>query len=191
LGVFFTFLNAFSVFLVIFSLIFLLLFKRWSKCEIARVEKKKKELEEILNTADQMIDELNRFSDYVITNLEEKSSAVEEMVFSLENKINNNKEYLESIKPLEIKEQKIVKAKTIIPFQSRASTEVNTNWYTNKKNVPNESRNLKLQANSSKTAQILQLAKNGLNETEIARKLNVGRGEIQLVLGMSKGIREA
>jgi len=192
LGIFFAFLNALSVFLVIFSLIFLLLFRRWGKREFARIEKKKKELEEILNTADQMIDELNRFSDYVITNLEEKSLTVEKMVFSLENKINHNKEYLENIKPLEIetKEQNIENVKTIIPFQSRASAAVNTKWHVNK-NIPNENRNIKLKANSSKTAQILQLAEEGLNETEIAKKLNVGRGEIQLVLGMSKGIREA
>jgi len=193
LGVFYVFLNAFSAFLLVFSLIFLVLFKRWGQREFARIEKKKKELEEILNTADQMIDELNKFSDYVITNIEEKSCDVEKMVVSLEEKISFNKKFIESIKTFnkETKEEKIETAKTIIPFQSRISSTVRVKGLTNLMPGSFEDERFRSRMKSSKSMQILQLAEKGLNETEIAKKLNVGRGEIQLVLGMSKGIREA
>jgi len=194
LGAFYIFINAFSAFFLVFSLIFLVLFKRWGKHEFARIEKKKKELEELLDSADQMIDEMNNFSDYVITNLEEKSFSVEKMVVSLEEKIKHNKEYIENIRTQEkeTKEEKSGMAKTIIPFQSRIpSTGGIKKSITESKACSFEDQSFKPRKDSSKSMQILQMAENGFDETEIARKLNVGRGEIQLVLGMSKGIREA
>ncbi|MGE5328616.1 MAG: DUF6115 domain-containing protein [Deltaproteobacteria bacterium] len=193
MGAFYIFLNAFSAFFLVFSLVSLVLFKRWGKHEFARIEKKRKELEDILNSADQMIDEMNRFSDYVITNLEEKSCTVEEMVTSLEEKIKRNKEYIDNVKIHEKtkKEAKPETAKTIIPFQNRFSSTVNDKVFTESKPNFYESENLKPKISSSKSIQILQLAEKGLDETEIAKKLNVGRGEIQLVLGMSKGVKEA
>lgn len=187
------FLNAFSMFFLVFSLLFLVLFKRWGRREFARLEKKKQELEEILNTADQMIDELNRFSDYMITNLEEKSETVGEMVVSLEEKIKRNKSFIESIKTLEnpTNEDKIEAAKTIIPFQGRVSSAVSSKKLTELNRDISENMNFRPRISSNKSSQILKLAENGLDETEIAKKLNVGRGEIQLVLGMSKGVKQA
>ena len=34
--------------------------------------------------------------------------------------------------------------------------------------------------------EVLELAENGMNDTEIAKKLNMGKGEVQLILGMTK-----
>ncbi|MGE5473481.1 MAG: DUF6115 domain-containing protein [Ignavibacteriales bacterium] len=193
MGTFYIILNAISVFFLVFSLLFFFVFKRWGQREFDRIEKKKKEIEEIISTADQMIDEMNRFSDYMITNLEEKSDTVEKMVVSLEEKIKRNKKVIEGIKTVEkaIDEDKIEIAKTIIPFQSRASSIINTKGAVEIKQDLLENENYKPRVNSSKSNQILKLAENGLDETEIAKRLKVGRGEIQLVLGMSKGIRRA
>lgn len=195
MGIFYGFLNALSVFLLVFSLFFIFLFKRWSKREISRIEEKKKEVEEILLAADQMINELNRFSDYLITNIGEKSLEVEKMVISLEERINYNKNYIKGVKTCEnnSNKEKIEIANTVIPFNGKvfSAPDPGTQGYTGIVSKVNENKLLKQQANMSKSMQILQLAQKGLNETEIAKKLNVGKGEIQLVLGMNKGIIEA
>lgn len=39
---------------------------------------------------------------------------------------------------------------------------------------------------NKKHMEVINLAHKGLNETEIARKLNMGKGEIQLILGVNR-----
>jgi orotate phosphoribosyltransferase-like protein len=39
---------------------------------------------------------------------------------------------------------------------------------------------------NNKHNEVITLANKGLNETEIARKLNMGKGEIQLILGVNR-----
>ena len=192
------FFNVLAIFVLLLSMIFLIIIRKWSAREIKRIDKKKNEIEEMLLSADQMIDELNRFSDYMIGHIEEKVQEAEELILQIDNKIDNRqiavqdeliitRSVEEKMRNLKNQAEK-ANAKTIIPFTNKASV-VNPGkmqMYTRTGTIGGSPSDNLLKSNL-KTKQIISLAEKGLDEAEIAKMLNVGRGEIQLILGMRNG----
>ena len=183
------FFNVLAIFVLLLSMVFLIIVRKWSAREIKRIDKKKNEIEEMLLSADQMIDELNRFSDYMIGHIEEKVQEAEKLISQIDDKIDNRqiavqdklistKRVEEKLQNLKNQEEK-ANAKTIIPFTNKASV-------VNPGKMQMYTRTGTIGA-GLKTKQIISLAENGLDEAEIAKMLNVGRGEIQLILGMRNG----
>lgn len=193
------FFNILAILVLIVSILFFTATRKWSVREIQRIENKKKEIEEILGSADQMIDELNRFSDYMITCIEDKVREIKSMMVKIDVKVDSSRTMMAQQAIVEQKgsnprcdeenneaERNI--SKTIVPFSNKGIA-FNANKiysYSNySKASLTENRAVDKIINSNmKSKQIISLAEKGFSETEIARKLNVGRGEIQLVLGM-------
>ncbi len=192
------FLNVISVLILIFSLIYLFVVRKWSKRELRRIENKKTEIETILESADEMIDELNRFSDYIILNIAEKTHEVEEMLQQLDDNIKERRQLLDTFTQSNAGEDKTKTEEadnveedvcnTVIPLlnKSAGSFLKRANIYS--KPTAKEIRPAEKIINSNtKSRQIVLLAEKGFDETEIAKRLNVGRGEIQMILGMRNG----
>ena len=89
-----------GILLITFSLILVLLDKKKVFGFARNYERKKQELIEIINDAEQMIEELNKFSDYIVTQMDFKN---EELRLNL-------KKADENIKSLAIKAHDVCKA---------------------------------------------------------------------------------
>ncbi len=210
-----------GIVMVSFSLILILLDKNKAFSFIRNYEKKKQELVEIINDAEQMIEELNKFSDYVVTQMDFKNEELSinlkkahEEIKALTQRTQGNSKVTEEVKAVykaEIKEE----TKPEANMQIRENVAVNGNYNAPAKlqepmpklnsNVETENQNseksglnranaYKNQAGRSdkiipinnKYNEVLRLSKSGMAEVDIARRLNMGKGEIQLILELNK-----
>ncbi|RXE60234.1 DUF6115 domain-containing protein [Acetivibrio mesophilus] len=190
-----------GILLVLASLILIVFDKKKSIEADKRIDEKKEELSKIIADADLMVEELNKFSDYVISQVEQK-----------------NKETLALIKDAEERLEKLSKESTNVLIESRDESKASADkdrFVLNTGDSFVEGRSdliidsikfedqpasaakpyqIKLQGITdekvipinSKHKEVLALAQKGLNETEIAKKLSIGKGEIQLILGVNK-----
>ncbi len=153
-----------------------LLFSVWAALErkrlknhILKLESREESLSLILEDAGQMVDEMNRFSDYIVTQLDLK-----------------NKELWDSIKKFEEKMQKYsLNIKDLNSELDRINNKIECSSLLANK-VYNNSKSRKVIPMNRRYSEALELAKNGMDVTEIAKKLNMGKGEIQLVLGLNQ-----
>lgn len=186
-------LNVISILMLVFSGFFLVITRKWSIREIQRIEKKKREVGEVIESADQMIDELNRFSDYLIGNIEKKIYETQGLLVQIDDEIRIKKDLVH--KKIFSQKQDSAKnnediitgsnTKTVIPFSNKnIAVNMKKLQVYSKVRIPETKPADQIINSNNKSRQIVQLAENGLNETEIAKRLNVGRGEIQLILGM-------
>lgn len=192
------FMNIFSVLILIFAMLLFTVNRSWSSRELKRVENKKKEIENILESADQMIQELNNFSDYIINYIGDKMHEVDDMIADVDAEINErkiiisqqNNMFKEAGNKLEHTRNQLEKGdqKAVIPFVNKISADNINKMHTYSNNNLFSVRTTENFMNASlKSGQIIALAEKGLDEAQIAKKLNIGRGEIQLILGMKNG----
>jgi len=164
-----------------------------------RMDEKKAELLNLIRDAEIMVEELNKFSDYIITVIEEKNSEMDSKFSEADKLINTIKNEMASFSNLQKEIEGDVNSIDIDPtLQEDNSIEKNetininsdedlTASNSNSKDDSSPSKsNDKVVALNSKHNEVLMLAQKGFNETEIARKLNMGKGEIQLILGVNR-----
>ena len=212
-----------GIILISFSLILVLLDKKKVFSFVKHFEEKKKELVEIINDAEQMIEELNKFSDYVVTqmdfkneelskNLKKAHDEIKELTQKAENVVRFSQEAKTVLKTeiqgdMKTDEQKleirqgvavngnsydttIVPAEPLFKFNSDMEIE-NMNF---DKNMLNATSSYKMQSArtdkvipiNNKYNEVLKLYRCGMNEVDIARRLNMGKGEIHLILELNK-----
>lgn len=146
----------------------------------ARMDEKKTELIRLVNDAEMMIEELNKFSDYVVTQIEEKSNEINLNFTEAQNLLEVIKKEKANLNMLS--QEKIPEVAVEAPVAKKRRSSAGKKE-TAKKDIPS---NDKVVSINSKQDEVLMLAHNGLDETEIARKLNIGKGEIQLILGVNR-----
>jgi len=189
-----------GIILIVVSLILILFDKKEAYDTELRMDEKMSELLRIINDAEVMVDELNKFSDYVVTQIEEKSNEMDSKINEAEKVIETLRNEMASIDNLQ-KESTDNGSSVDISNVSIKSHSVNTSETEIEKVEDNvvelgkksmddiyivqKTRDNVIPINS-KHNEVIMLAKNGLSETEIARKLNIGKGEIQLILGVNK-----
>jgi len=169
--------------------------KKFSDCE-KRINKKKEELSAIISDAEDMIEELNKFSDYIVTQMDLKN---EELFRSLQNfderlkQLNKraNEQYVKSEQNLEkeIKNRKTGNVKHGKSDLIVDSLGLRSNQSVGKPAIQPQSvkrEREKVIPINSRYNQVLALAQDGLSDTEIAKNLKMGKGEIQLILGINK-----
>lgn len=161
-------------------------------------DEKKQELVEIISDAEQMIEELNRFSDYIVTQMDLKN---EELRVNLKNAD-------EDLKALGQKAQEIrldIAASTSGQVQRneyKPAAAVNGNlpeavsMPVDATYMPNADIYQPFRQAAKKTekvipmknrySEVLHLAETGLSELDIARSLGMGKGEVELILGLNK-----
>ncbi len=146
------------------------------------VKEKKEDLIKVIEDAEELISEMNRFSDYVVTQIEEKHTSLTGSIKEAELKIELFNSPLKPVErvnaaPLydEASIEKIIEEKQPAP-DSHTSLENQT--------IP--IRKGKVLTFDVKRREIMKLAKKGLDSTEIARQLNCGKGEIELIARMGR-----
>jgi DNA-binding NarL/FixJ family response regulator len=132
---------------------------------------KKEELETIISDADQMINEMNKFSDYIVTQMELKN---EEMSTSL-------KMFEEKYNQLNTRNSQSNMESTVVQPMA-----VNANSVISQVNKIQHKINEKVVPINNKYKRVIQLSEKGISNTEIAKSLNMGKGEVQLILEMNK-----
>lgn len=141
-----------SCILFVFSLVRVATVKGWMKEQIKVLDKKKNELDELIYSAGDMVNELNKVSDYVVTTIDMKNNEVQDT--------------------LGIVEARLLECKTL--FSQPAKNKV----------VEFPKENIKVI--HSKKEKIEEMSKNGVLIDDIAKELGMGKGEIQLILGMTE-----
>lgn len=121
-----------------------------------------KELESQINEADKMLQELNHFSSYIKEELDNK---YKELLFIYQ---------LIDEKGKELSNDKI-----------QLVSEKNDKNSSDKDNNDHDLEALQI-LNNKNYDQIIKLYKEGNDISSIAKKLNIGKGEVQLILGLAK-----
>ncbi|HOQ00952.1 MAG TPA: hypothetical protein PK604_09070 [Acetivibrio clariflavus] len=188
-----------GIVLIIVSIVWIMYDKKEAYDLELRMDEKKAELLEILTDAEEMIEELNKFSDYVITRVEEKNSEMDLKFVEAEKLLKTIKTEMDAISNFYKKEagnsnsfepNSMILDTELIDEYNSANINNNESFAASNKETEDDKSLSKSEEKvvtlNSKHKEVLMLAKKGLNETEIAKKLNIGKGEIQLILGVNK-----
>jgi len=152
------------------------------------LREKKEDLIRVIEDAEELITEMNRFSEYTVTQLEEKHEALQKTIAEADLRIemmnsfgmDENTMYLSSCQ----------NSMTVPQYYDETSISRIL-----KEEKPETSSAAAVQRRSKvltfdlKRREIIKLAKSGLDSTEIARLLNCGKGEIELISRMAGNSR--
>lgn len=158
-----------GILLIIIALIWFIINKKKSSDYMNLLEKKKYELLGIMNDAEQMIEELNRLSDYIVTQIDLKNEQLWNNFSKLDKLVKQKTDDL-------VKDLSRPSDVGMVLDSSSSFQEVSTENKAKEKIIPFNSR----------YRDIVNLANKGLTNTEIARRLKMGKGEIQLILEICK-----
>jgi len=199
-----------GIILVIAALLWVVFDRKKTFDYVKSLDAKKEELIGIIRDAEQMIEELNKFSDYIVSQMDLKNEEL----------WNNLKLFEEQAKRLvsesadsvaNARQHEIINKKAVNDDSSNADANdsskggkfeyrsdliiedleftVREPLYTQ---VSNLEKAIKIKEKekvipfNAKYRDVINLADEGLSSTEIAKKLNMGKGEIQLVLELNK-----
>ncbi len=202
---FFISLIVLGIVLIIVALVGIAYDRKKSRDAFESIDAKRDELTGIVNDAELMIDELNRFSDYIVTQMDIKNEEMNNVLKSVEERIGNIKGRLnESAEAVQMPVDMVVNGngsdvlvKSKIEKIQQEIEEPEETVIKQEVNITSSRSAIssyKIQSNyknnvipiNSKYAEVLMLAEEGLSEIEIAKKLGMGKGEVELVLGMNK-----
>jgi hypothetical protein len=158
------------------------------------IDSKKNNLLEIIEDADIMVDELNKFSDYIVSEFDKREKKLE-LYFEKADKICINEEFEMNERTkngtdnLSITNNVLSKGN----HESHINDLSNLNINKIQKTISRTQMNLnsfKDEINDKiihlhpKYRKIFNLKENGLSQSDIARELNMGREEVKLILDM-------
>ena len=128
-------------------------------------DKKEQQIRDIISDAELMINELNDFSDYIISEVEKRNMEFRENIQNYQKEINYVGQKAEEL-------QKIMNNVCSNPEMPKDEEMYKT-----------ETDSVdKFMSLNNKYREVIRLSNEGVEETEIARQLNIGKGEVRLVL---------
>lgn len=130
--------------------------KKWMKVQIKILEKRKEELDELINSSSDMVNELNNVSDYVAELIGSRTEALNDAVKTVDEKLEECRRLFE-----DTKQEKIVA-------------------------FPINKNNISEAVTHSRKRDIEELYNLGYSISDIASELHVGKGEIELMLGITE-----
>jgi DNA-binding NarL/FixJ family response regulator len=142
------------------------------------IDERRYELQQAIEDAEQLLNELNNFSDYIVNRMEEKQQEIESVINSASEKT-------------DLYENTSEQALNINQFMKKSNDVVSevSDITENKQENPAEltqSKKGKIISFDAKKREVLNLYKKGIGSTDIARMLNMGKGEIELISRISK-----
>ncbi|NLU33151.1 MAG: hypothetical protein GXX04_11085 [Clostridiaceae bacterium] len=188
MAVFFTCITLAGSGIVLFALFLMLAEKRRVHDYRKDAAEKKDELIQVIEDAELLIEEMNKFSVYTVSKLEEKNEILNQTIHEADRRIEALNGFLDSVPgampaPMEnqmpresrngqdtTNEQDIAGGQDIRNAQDIDSI-INSQLFKKGKVIPLD----------VKRREILKLSKSGLDSVQIARLLNMGRGEIELI----------
>lgn len=199
-----------GVLFIIVSLISIFFEKRKGSIFIDGLDKKKQELTDIIIDAEQMLEELNRFSDYIVSQIDSKNEELnrnikeaEEKVCAISTKIRSTTAVSKATANADIQTvetetayavnstaAKSIAAKNVaISYSQLRGIETLKTVHKKsnaQKNTAATKKEEKIIPFNNRYTEVLNLAAEGLESVEIARKLNMGKGEVELIIGLRK-----
>lgn len=200
----------FGVLLVLFSLACIFIDKNKVFSFMKGYDDKKQELVEIISDAEQMIEELNRFSDYIVNQMDIKNEELSKNLKLAEEKINvlsmragiicNEAEAaVTQVSSISMKQSVETTNMEIHAVDLPTSIAVNGGAIdtSGSSYVPYFKFNSDFIATSAKKSEkvipinnkfseVIKLSQEGMQGLEIAQKLKMGKGEVELILGLRK-----
>ncbi|MHB8064768.1 MAG: DUF6115 domain-containing protein [Ruminiclostridium sp.] len=194
-----------GVLLVIASLFFIAMDRVNGKDFFKEFDRKKDEMFNLIQDSEEMVQELNRMSDYVVTIISEKNQEffnkstninIQEPLIKIEEASGHeSKELVDQVQEELIlptsgentKQDQIFKAAAPQNKEPDVQRLANTPFSYNK-DINKDSSDIgksKLTLNSARR-EVLQLIEQGLSNDEISDKLKMGKGEIGLIRGLSR-----
>lgn len=161
-----TFVLILSWFVLGLAIMYFVTTRRWINRKIKQIEDKKEELLEIIDSSSNMIDELNNLSDYIVNQIDEKNMQLSTIYREVEEKLKKYDHITKEIKNPGANPKIIIEQKT-----------------GTKEHAQESGKGLD---KSTIYHKILDLSNQGVNVNDIAKQLNIGKGEIQLILGINK-----
>lgn len=211
--------------LVIFSLVCIFLDKRKAFNCLKSYDDKTQKLVEIINDAEQMINELNRFSDYIVSQMDVKNEELNNKLKLAEEKMDVLNEKAGMIcngtgktavqEGNECRKGFPVETKNEISFMEASNVEVTGfeadalvssvavavnggaidtavtaaapyfKYNSNYVSKPAKKKEKVVPINN-KCSEVIKLSREGMQGLEIAKRLNMGKGEVELILGLRK-----
>jgi GTPase involved in cell partitioning and DNA repair len=180
----------------VMALFIVFLLKKLSR-QCKTVDQKKQELQEIVQDAEHMIEELNKFSDYIVNQIDLKNEELWLYLNRIDEKIKQFDLGLAQSTSNRGEEEGTGRAKgisgkstdtalmdsdLILERLEAANETINRNGI-NQKEIE---RNDKVIPLNSKYRDVVELSHKGMSDTEIAKTLRMGKGEIRLVLDLIK-----
>ena len=190
-----------GIILVVVSFVWIVADRKKAFDYNARMDARKEELSGIISDAEQMIDELNRFSDYVVAQMELKSEELNASLRNIDGRIEQLRVKLgenSEIKPGQT--EMIVNGDRIkSAYGKHEATQHNHNVELQAGEPAAAKAAVHTQAGrqqsrlkdnviplNARHKEVIRLSNEGLDATEIAKKLKMGKGEIQLILEMNR-----
>lgn len=229
----------FGLFLLLFFLACIVVDKKKLFNFSKRYDDKKQEIVEIIDDADQMIEELNKFSEYIVNQMDLKNEELNKNLELAEGKINaldkradeiceeinrtaqqKTAAYSEYIAPAHILQEQALQeqsmqaqsmqaqsmqisnleatpafavnggvlntAASAAPAAAAASVAAGYSKPGNNTTYTNVSKREKVIPINNKYSEVIRLSQEGMQELEIAKRLKIGKGEVELILGLRK-----
>lgn len=185
-----------GIILIVVSFIWIVFDRKNAFDTELRMDEKKAELIRIIRDAEMMVEELNKFSDYVVTQIGDKNAEMNARFKEAEKLIETMRVETASFHNMrnEVIENSCSIDTTPKFLEVNSVKKKDAENEKPDENVMNSGKNMKgvskvkekIISINNKHNEVITLANKGLNETEIARKLNIGKGEIQLILGVNR-----
>lgn len=180
--VFFTCIIFVGIGLTIFALILMLYEKKRLHDYRGDIKEKKDELIKVIEDAEELISEMNRFSDFAVTRIEEKNNVLLDTITEADLTIQRLEDF--------VMEETVInepEATLAASYDEASITKIleEDNPHNNDNKLVNIGKG-KILTFDLKRREIMKLAKAGMESTEIARILNCGKGEIELIARMGR-----
>jgi len=195
-----------GIVLVLVSLVLILIDRKNVFVFKNSADEKKKELIEIISDAEQMIEELNRFSGYIVDQMDLKNDELNRNIMEAEQKINALIDKVRRTSEGQAKSLQLaaetVKAAVSVSHEltdiyeaekadgARAYIAASPAGSVAAAYSRNSARNAARKKDNviqfNKYQEVLRLSREGMDELEIAKNLNMGKGEVELIIGLRR-----
>lgn len=158
--------------------------KRTFSSGLTILDDKIKELDDLLQQSEAMVHELNNLSDYVADKVESENAKLLHTFSCIDEKTQTAAKKVEEIEvQVELHNELILKASELYTHLKAydeifLQSQSNTSTDTAKSHTPKITNHKHIEA--------IKMAKQGIDVREIAKTLDVGQGEVKLLLGINK-----
>lgn len=182
MAVFFTSIIFVGIGITVFSLILMLYEKKQFHDYRSDLKEKRDQLISVIEDAEALIEEMNRFSDYTVTQIEEKNNILLDTLAKADSMIQKLiSEASDQTLPGELK------STSVSVYDESSITKIIEEEKPYDENISSDYQiKGKVLTFDVKRKEIIKMARAGMNSTEIARILNCGKGEIELIARMGR-----
>lgn len=145
------------------------------------IDVKEQEIKKVIEDAEEILSELNFTSDVIIKDIEEKINNLNRIYKSVNNNLEQQRASAiatsQPVSPKIVEQQpsQFIYEKPMTPNRSKSMTI-----------SPKKVNTLKEEVQISKQEAVYELVSQGISIVDIAKKMNIGQGEVSLILSLKK-----